>query len=220
MAKASSTSVNESAADESPPTSLQGEDERRRSFHTDELNCLATVKEDDRTGEITEPRILNQLVCNSKEDRKIQISPEPEKAEYSLRRESLQDGFIGFDLPLNLQKGFLYFPGSEGCNYDHPDPRILKKQAIRAWVQNKCGKISYDSVTFHNPSGYDNQLPQDETEGTFFQGQGPPKGSCKDFENGINDIEMPCQLYRKSTSDVDSLTAGPTSVEETNRIEE
>ncbi|OMJ16546.1 hypothetical protein AYI70_g4330 [Smittium culicis] len=127
MAKASSTSVNGTAADESPLTALQGEDGRRRPFHTDELNCLANVKEDDRTGEITEPRILYQLVCNSKKDRETQISPEPEKAEYSLRRERFQDGFIGFDLPLNQQKGFLYFPGSEGCNYDHPDPRILKK---------------------------------------------------------------------------------------------
>ncbi|OMJ15567.1 hypothetical protein AYI69_g8142, partial [Smittium culicis] len=93
-------------------------------------------------------------------------------------------------------------------------------QAPRAWVQNQVGEISNYSIKVHNPPGYDNQFPRDDTEGTFAQGQGPPKGSCKDFESGINDIEMPFQLYRKSTSDVDSITAWPINVEETIRVEE
>ncbi|OMJ10546.1 hypothetical protein AYI69_g10200 [Smittium culicis] len=84
----------------------------------------------------------------------------------------------------------------------------------------QAGKISYDYVTVHNPPGYDNQFPRDDTEGTFVQGQVPPKGSCKNFESGINDIEMPCQLYRQSTGDVDSITAWPINAEETIRVEE
>ncbi|OMJ08394.1 hypothetical protein AYI69_g11079, partial [Smittium culicis] len=268
---ATQTAVEWTSAADAPPAVIQEEDGRRRTFRTDGGSRLATIKERDRTGENTEPGILQHLVCNSKEDRGTQTSPGLEESESSRKRAELQDGIIDIDLSPNSQKGFNDFPGSGGCVHAHPDPRILQKlhplllewtvlpvpidmgevngnqnncvprrpthsrriegpmfveygpgvsQAPRAWVRNQAGEISNYSVRVHNPPGYDNQFLRDDTEGTFFQGQGPPKGSCKDFESGINDIEIPFQLYRQSTSDVDSITAWPINVEETIRVEE
>ncbi|OMJ23863.1 hypothetical protein AYI69_g4839 [Smittium culicis] len=121
------TADDKAAVSGATSSEIQEEDRSRYPCCTDGGSHLSIEKEHDRTSEIMKPGILQQLFCNSKEVRGVQISLEPEITESSRLRTEIQVGFTDFDLLPNSQKGFHIFPGSKGCVHAHPGPQNLQK---------------------------------------------------------------------------------------------
>ncbi|OLY84758.1 hypothetical protein AYI68_g1071 [Smittium mucronatum] len=148
--------------------------------------------------------ILHQAML-SPINRGTQTCPGPEKAELARLGAEIQDRVARIYMPNDQEEGLHIDSRIKGYFHAHPDSQVLK--------ENQVGEVFDDAIIFDNPSWYDYRFPGHESQGPFNQDPGPPQRSERTVETWQDDVEMPGELYLKSSSHFSCHTTGLTHVE-------